>query len=355
MIWSPFRNSAKKFTGIDIGTSSIKIVELSNGGGQVRLENYGEVNMSTLYRDPLKTSGQKAIVLSSYDLAAAIKEIYRSAQISTKEAIFSIPDFSSFFTSFKLPPMTKEEIPMAIRFEARQHIPLPLSEVVLDWSIIGDVNPEKTKEEIKVLMVAVPHEVINQYEEVGKLAELRVNALEAEVFGLARSVARGVTDTIGIIDMGAQTTTMSVVDNGQLRESHSFDISGNELTRVLSKALNVSYEEAERMKRRHGVRSSEMNLAKTLMPLIDIVGSEAEKVIRDYYQLEGKEIKKVTIAGGSALLPGLREYLSDCLKREIDTADPFKNIAYPPVLESTMKDIGPAYAVVTGVALRGLL
>ncbi|MFH0791803.1 MAG: type IV pilus assembly protein PilM [bacterium] len=355
MTWSPFKNSVKRFTGIDIGTSSIKIVELSSDGGRVRLENYGETSMKSLYRDPLRNKEQRAIVLSSYDLASAIKDIYQNAQIATKEAIFSIPDFSSFFTSFKLPPMTKEEIPMAVRFEARQHIPLPLSEVVLDWSIIGDAGLDQAKDEIKILMVAVPHEVINQYEEVGKLAELKVNALEAEVFGLARSVAQGITETIGIIDMGAQTTTMSIVDNGQLRESHSFDISGNELTRVLSKTLNVNYEEAERMKRRHGVRSSEMNLAKTLMPLIDIIASETDKVIHDYYQLEVKEINKIIIAGGSALLPGLKEYLSDRLKKEIEIANPFKNINYPSVLEPAIKDIGPSYAVVTGVALRGLL
>ncbi len=354
MLWSSFKNTTKRFVGVDVGTFSVKVVELSASGLKKNLDNYGEVILGEVVREGMLARGIITNQSSSQEVAEAIKKICREAKIETKEAIFSIPDFSSFFTSFTLPPMTPEEIPMAVRFEARQYVPLPLSEVILDWSIIKNGNPSNKKEGIKILLVAVPHEVVSHYEEIGKFAQLKIIALEAEVFGLVRSLIKENDMAIGIIDVGAETTTMSVVDNGELKESHSLDISGNEMTRILSKSLNISYNEAEEMKMRHGIRSSEMNLAKTIFPFFDLLINDAGKVLRNFRYTENKEIKKIILAGGSALLPGLADYLNERLKSEIEIADPFYNISYPPVLEQTVKEMGPTYAVAIGMALRGL-
>ena len=91
-----------------------------------------------------------------------------------------------------------------------------------------------------------------------------------------------------------------------------------------------------------------------LSPLIDLMLSEIGKISQNFYQAEGKEIEKVILAGGSALLPGLKEYSSDRLKKPVEIADPFAEIFYPPVLSQTLKEIGPSYAIAVGMALRGL-
>src|SRR3989344_1142488 len=186
MIWNPFRAISKNFLGVDIGTSAFKVVELSRRGDRIKLENYGEASSLTLYEKPFRTIDKNTLSLSSQEIAKALLAIFEEAKISERRTIFSIPDFATFFIDFSLPPMTKEEVPEAIKYEARQYIPMPLSEIILDWSIIeGEIGKGKKKgSPLKVLLVAVPQEVINQYQEIALAANVHVLAVEAEAFGL---------------------------------------------------------------------------------------------------------------------------------------------------------------------------
>ena len=353
MAWF-FRKPSKKFLGIDIGTSAIKIVELSKAGERIKLENYGEMGIHTLTEKPFRTIERDTLLLSNQDVARAIGAILDKAQIVTREAFFSIPDFATFFTFLALPPMSKQEVPSAVQFEARQHIPLPLSEVTLDWTMLEGEISDRKRSKLKILLVAVPHEVINQYQIISKLSQIRLLSLEAEVFGLVRSLAKNKKGTIGLVDIGAQSSTFSIIENGTLKITHSFDISGNELTRILSKSLNIGYNEAEELKKKYGIRSLEMPVGRILSPLVDLLAGEIEKISRNFYQTEGKNIERIIVAGGLALLSGLKEYLADWLKKPVEIANPFADILYPPVLGDVLKEMGPSYAIAVGMALRGL-
>jgi len=356
----PLFKTVKNCLGIDIGTSTIKIVELSLRGERVKLEKYGEISIQTLYEKPFRTFEKSALLLSSQDISRAILAILDEAKISERKAIFSIPDFSSFFTSFELPPMTKEELPSAIRFEARHYIPLPLSEVTLDWSIIkGEVDRKKTP--LKILLVAVPNDIISQYQQIASLSKLELKALEAEVFGLVRSLVKEDKRTIALLDIGAQSTTINLIDEKILKISHSFDVSGNQLTQLLAKSLNIDYNEAEGLKRKYGLSFPDkeapaiaLKIRDILTPLIDLILLEIEKISLGFFQTEKKEIQKIILAGGSALFPGLRDYFLTALKKEVEIANPFLDMIYPPILERTLKEMGPSYATAVGVALRGL-
>jgi len=351
----------KKFLGIDIGTSQIKIVELSKFGNRKTLENYGFLQSDVLYQKPFRTFEKSSLSLSSKDISRAILAIKEEAKIKTKEAIFSIPDFSTFFTTIELPQMTKEELPDAVRYEARQHIPLPLGEVTLDWQVIEGEAQNQKKNNLRVLLVAVPNEVINQYREIAKNAELELVALEAEVFGLMESlIADDEKRPVGLVDIGAQSTTCSIVDKKILKTSHSFDMSGNELSEVLSQGLNVDHATADDFKNKYGIMESTATPAREvkeiLLPLIDLVIRENERIFSNFSQKTGKEIEKIILAGGTALLPGLKEYFYEKLKKETEIANPFsaKGIFYPPILEETLKKMGPSYAIAIGMALHGL-
>jgi len=356
----------KKFLGIDIGTASIKLVELSGRGERKKLENYGEIKAEIIYEKPFRTFEKSTLFLSNQEIARAIKAIKEEAKIKTRDSIFSIPDFSSFFTNFELPPMTKEELPQAVVYEARQHIPLPLGEVTLDWEVIeGKVSNQK-KEKLKIILVAVPNEVINQYRKIAELTDLQLFSLEAEVFGLLRSlIPADEKRTLSIVDIGAQTTTCSIVDKRTLKESHSFDLSGDDLTERVAKSLSLDYQTAQKFKEKYGLEdiplpytyvgapSSEKSIKEILLPLVDIILKEVEKISRNFYQTERKEVQKFVLAGGAGLLPGLREYFEGYLKKETEIANPFANIFYSPILEQTLKQIGPSYAIAVGMALRG--
>ena len=182
-----FKSSPKSCLGIDIGTSLIKIVSLAKSGNRIKLENYGETSALTLYEKPFRTFDKNTLYLSTPEIAKALKSILEEGNIRVKDAFFSIPDFSSFFTNFELPPMAKDEISQAIQFEAPQHIPLPLSEVATDWQLIGNEAKNKKGAKLRVLLVAVPHEVINQYQEIARLCGLNLYGFEAEAFSLRRT------------------------------------------------------------------------------------------------------------------------------------------------------------------------
>lgn len=351
----------KKFLGIDIGTSLIKIVELSRWRDRKKLENYGEISASVLYNKSFRTFEKSTLVLSDQEVAKAISAIMEEAKIQARDALLTIPDFSSFFTNFELPPMTAEEIPEAIRSEAKQYVPLPLAELALDWQVVGGVpNDKKTK--LKVLLVAVPSEVINQYQKIAQLAGLQLKALEAEVFALVRAlVPEEEKRAVALIDIGAQSTTCNIIEKRILKFSHSFDLGGNELTKRLSEGLSIDYKKSEDIKKKYGILSSpqtdlesEMSGGQILFPLIDFMIKEAEKIIKNFYWTEGKEIDKIILAGGAALLPGLLEYFRDHFKKEVEIINPFSAVFCPPILEKKLKGMGPSYAVAVGAALRGL-
>jgi|SRR3989344_3693481 len=353
MAWNIFKKTTKKFLGIDIGTSSIKIVELSNEKDKITLENYGQLTLTSEGKEPFMVFEKSALLLSDENVADNIGKVLVEAKINTKDALFSIPDFSTFFTFFELPLMNKQELASAIQFEARQHIPIPLSEVVLDWSVVEDNSVSRNKTKTKILLVAVPFEIINQYQEISKMSQLRPVSLEAEIFALLRALGKNKKGIIGLIDIGAQSTTFNIIENGKLKMTHSSDISGNELTKILSKSLNMGYNESDELKKKYGVRVPEMPVGKVLTPLVDLLVNEIKKVSQNYHQVEGKEPEKIILSGGSALLPGLSEYVANNLKKPVEIGNPFLDISCPAALEDTLLEMGPSFAIAVGMALRG--
>lgn len=355
----------KRFLGIDIGTSYVKIVEVSKFGHRKKLENYGQLSASVFYEKPFRIFEKSTLSFSHQDVAKAAKAIIEEAGIKTRKVIFSIPDFSTFFTNFDLPPMSKEELPQAVRYEARQHIPLPLAEVTLDWQVIEARSLDEKETSFKILLAAVPNEVINQYQEIARIAKLELSALEAEVFGLMRSlIEEDEKRPMALVDIGAQSTTCTIIDKRILKTSHSFDMSGNDLTATLSKGLNISFSQAENLKKQYGIKGQDtaagvvgldsQTMREILLPLIDLILREIKRIFNNFYQQEKKEIEKVIIAGGTALLPGLKEYCQESLNKEVEIGNPFSNLFYPPILEKTLEEMGPSFAIATGLALRGL-
>lgn len=360
MIWNPFKVAPQSFLGVDIGTSSIKIVELSRWGQKKRLENYGEIRAEALYEKPFRSFEKSTLTVSSNDVVRAISAILSESKMKTKKSFFSIPDFSSFFTTFKLPPMTEEELPQAVQYEARQHIPLPLSEITLDWQII-----ERGKNGFKILLVAVPNEIIQQYQDIAVKAKLELLALEAEVFGLARALVKPSkplpdpskeTESLILADIGTRSTTISIIDGGVLKVSHSFDTAGNNFTDVVSKGLSVDYKEAETLKQEWGINPDlpEVSTRQLLLALIDLISEEIKKISHNFYRAENKQIQKVILAGGSALLPGLADYFSKTLEKPVEIANPFTDIYHPLILENLLKEMGPSFTIAVGLAIRGL-
>jgi type IV pilus assembly protein PilM len=357
MIWNPFKVASRGFLGVDIGTFSIKIVEMSRAGKRKKLENYGEIQAEALYQKPFRTFEKSTLTLSTKDIVKAITAVLREADMRSTKAIFSIPDFSTFFTTITLPGMTEQELPQAVTYEARQHIPLPMSDVTLDWQVIeknGD-DPRKP-DSLKILLVAVPNDVISQYQEIAQGAGLQLLSLEAEVFSLARALVgeEEKEGTVSLVDLGARSTTINIIDRGILKLSHSFDTSGSDFTMLISKGLNMDYMAAEELKKNYGLLPSETKTREMLQPFVDLIVNEIKKIASSFYQTDRKEVQKIVLAGASALMPGLKEYFVDNLKKPVEIGNPFVNIFYPPILEETIRIAAPTLTIAVGASLGGI-
>jgi type IV pilus assembly protein PilM len=343
----------KKMVGIDVGTAGIKVVEISRWGQGKTLENYGEIKSSSLYKEPFRNVEQGSYLLSNYFVSRAIRAVLDEARIRTKAAIFSIPDFSTFCTSFELPPMNANELKDAVYYNASQYIPLPVTETTLDWQLIGGTPGDK-KSALKIFLVAIPNQIIQDYQKVAQLAGLELYAVEAEALGLVRSLVRENKNCICLIDIGVQSTTINIVDRKVLKKSYSFDFAGSQLTYSISSALDLGHEQAEELKNKEGLTSSKEEISKTLYLLIDPLVLEVKKVLSDFYQQEGRDVDTIYLTGGTSNLPGLKEYFAEVLKKKVEVPNCFSELLYPPILGKTIEKIAPSFSVATGVALGGL-
>lgn len=343
----------KKMIGIDVGTSSIKVVELSRWGSGKTLENYGEIKAMSLYKEPFKNQEKGSYLLSNHFVSRAVKAVLQEARIKTKAAVFSIPDFSTFCVSFELPPMTEKEINQAVYYSAPQYIPLPIAETTLEWKLIGG-NPGDKKSPLKIFLVAIPNQVVSQYQTVAKMADLELYAVEAEALGLTRALVRNNKISICLIDIGMQSTTINVIDKGNLKKSYSFNFSGSQLTHAVSSVLGLGRTEAEEIKNKQGLISNKENVVETLYLLIDPLLLEIKRILSDFYQKEEREIEEIYLTGGTSSLFGLKEYFEEILKKKVRISNCFSDILYPPILEESLKEMAPSFSVAVGVALGGL-
>lgn len=346
---------AKKNLGIDIGASSIKIVEVSLAGEKKTLENYVEFKLPHHDSSPLKTFYGESLLLLSDEVADILQAVLKKAKIKERRAAFAIPDFSTFFTTFDLPPMTETEIPQAIEFEARHHIPLPLEEVTFDWQIIEkqQVSPGV---KLKVLLVAVPNNVLNGYQRMATLCNFNVQGMEAEVFGFIRSSVTGgrYWGPVCLVDIGWQSTTVSIVDKKVLRVSHSFDLSGTGLTRTLSKALQVGIEEAEELKTKYGLDPSRPDIANVVSQELNALAVEVERVYQEFERTSGQKVEVIILTGGTTAMFGLREYFEGYFQKQVHQVNPFSSLTYPPILKERLTEMAPSFAVAVGVAMMGM-
>jgi len=351
MINIPFFNKAAGgFLGIDIGTSSIKMVEVSGDAENTVLENYGELFLRNFIgKAPVKgTEGN--LLYSSNEIAEAINHLTNEAGIKSRKAYFSIPDFVTFFTSFELPPMKQEEISSAVEFHSRQYIPLPISEVVLDWTV------EDSKEEgkgAKINLIAIPKEVIEQYQEIAHLCNMEIISLEGEMFSLVRALARDKVGVTAIADIGEQSTMLSIAENGILKTTHSLEIAGNMLVEKVAKKGGIEYNVARDMVMEHGV--VEETVKKAVSSLTTSLFSEISRAVNIFEKEEGKMVEEIFIAGGFSLLPGVVDFAEETMDKSVTTKNCFEGMKYPRELKETLKDLSPSHAIATGSALSGII
>ncbi|MCR4328024.1 MAG: pilus assembly protein PilM, partial [Patescibacteria group bacterium] len=281
----------------------------------------------------------------------------------------SIPLGASLLSIMEMPIMDSKQLAKMIPIEARKYIPVPISEVVLDWWVVpkhydsvddssadGSVKEDERKKRVDVLVVAIHNETVDKYRSIIQESGLKNNFLELEVFSMARATFGNNTAPVMLLDFGAGTTKLAIVEYGIIRNQHIINRGSQDITISISKSLGVSIEKAEHLKRDIGLTGTgaDADISKAASLTLEHIFSETNRVLLNYQRRYNKTIKNVVLTGGGALLKGLHDFAGSNLETEVLFADPFSKVEAPAFLEPLLKDAGPEFAVAIGLALRKL-
>lgn len=338
----------ESYLGIDIGASAVKIVELKGVRGVPTLATYGELQLGPYENTDIGTVTH----LPSERLVEAVVDILREAGAVGTQALFAFPYSASFTNIISVPTVDEKQIATMVPVEARKYIPAALSKVALDWLVLG-VNQESR--ETEVLLSAIYNEAIGRYNTVIQRAGLQSVGSEIELFSTIRAVVAPTDTSVAVLDMGASSTRLYIVEGGFIRKTHSVPMSGMEMTLTLKNTINVDFVTAEERKRTLGLAAGDENPAaqKALTQALNRGLRELHIVMSRHEEEHGTKITKIILSGGASLLQGLPAHVSDMFGRPVVQGAPFDKVAYPAFLEDTLKSAGPSFAVAVGVALQG--
>jgi len=357
---SSFFKKETSVLGIDIGSSAIKIVQIKKKRGKAVLETYGELAVGPYAGIELG----RAANLPPEKTIEAIRDILRESKTTTTACGVSLPLSASLITFVAIPDVPEKQVGEVVAIEARKYIPVPLNEVLLDWSVIPKeeayVSDDKTAPPVKqgmdVLIVAIHNEYISNYQSIMSGSGLQPSFYEIEIFSSIRAVIDQGMSTTMIIDMGARSTKLYIVERGILRSSHIINKGSQDITLALSNALSISVAEAENMKRVHGLQGGQeyKELTEIITVNLDYVFYEANSTLLAYQKKFAKNISKVILTGGGVLLKGFTELAKISFQTDVVYANPFGKLETPAFLAQEFAEAGPEFAVAIGAALRRL-
>ncbi|HUV47257.1 MAG TPA: type IV pilus assembly protein PilM [Candidatus Bathyarchaeia archaeon] len=310
------------YFGLDIGSYSIKAVQVEKKRNQYNLVTFGEV------KTPASLTSQAEI--DKRAIVAAIKKLLLDAEISTKEVILSLSEASAFSQVIELPYLSQTELSSAIQFEAEQYIPVPLDEVKLEYLVLSSSTTGVKEKKMEVLLVAAKQQTINQILELVETAELIPLVLETDALSLVRAANLSFQDNCLFLNLGHNTTNILLLQNQILRLVRTIKTAGAAFTRAVSRDLNMELFQAEQYKTAYGLQGDvfEGKIAKAIQPIFNIILNELKKALSFFLQKYPEvKINTLIVSGGGAAMPGLNAYLAQSLNLEVVNFDPFINFA----------------------------
>ena len=356
--------------GVDIGSSSIKVVQLRQEKGRAVLETYGEIALGPY----AGTEVGRATHLQPSELTKALTDLMTEANVTATDSGVSVPFSASLTSVIEMPKMDQSQLDHMIPLEARKYIPANINEVMLDWFIIPDDpaqaewsrsrsgDTQKVSEgsgKTEVLLVAIHNEILNNFQTITTEASLNVGFYELEIFGAVRSsLSHGIAPVM-VVDIGAATTKVYIVERGIIRFSHLINQGSQDLTLGISRALGFNFERSERAKREQGLivreggdQAQDNQVKEALLSTLGRIFSDVNRVLLSYEKKYGRNISRVVLAGGGASLYGLPEYAGELVSVDVERSNPFDRVQTPAFLEDVLVEVGPEFAVSVGMALR---
>ena len=344
----------KSIAGLDIGSSSIKMVELEGKLNNLNLVSLGFENL------PADTiiDGQ---IMELNVVSDVIQSVCANHQVNATNVVTGVSGHSVILKNIVLPPMTREELEESIDWHAEEHIPYDLADVSLDYHVTSE-TPEATN----VLIAACKRERIDNIKQAIQLAGKTPVIIDVDTFALQNCYEVNYTpsddEVVTLLNIGASTMNVNIVKGTRSLFTRDITVGGSQFTDVLQRSLGLNFQQAEAVKR--GVTDAVDGLEeKSIEPLMnnvtEIVAMEIQKTF-DFFRATTEDnetvVQKILISGGGSKLAGLSQELSQRLELPVEVLDPFRNIKvdtkkFDP---DYLSEIVPEMAVAVGLAVRGV-
>ena len=342
----------KGLIGLDIGSSAVKAVELKAGG-----KGSDEFQLVNIGLEPLPPEAiVDGAIMDSGAVIDAIQRLFQAQKIKTSDVATGVSGNAVIVKKISLPQMSTEELAESIHWEAEQYIPFDIQDVALDYEVIeggGGGNMD-------VLLVAVKKDKISDYTSAISQAGKNPAVVDVDVFALqnAYEVNYG-TDpgrVIALLNVGASIMNINIIKGGISVFNRDIAVGGNQYTDAIQKELNLSFDQAEALKRGSRVEgAAPENLGPILQAVSENIALEIQKTF-DFFKATSSEdrIDRIFLSGGASKVLGLQDLLADRFEAGVEIMNPFNNITYNPrdFDPEFINEIGPSAAIAVGLAVR---
>jgi len=358
--------STKSVLGIDIGSSAIKVVQLKKSNGKAVLETYGAIALGPYANTDIGATTN----LKTEDIATALLDVMRESNVTVRSGVMSIPSSFSLVFTISLPDkIAEDKLASVVPIEARKYIPVPISDVTLDWFVLPKDNEDGNENDIikqtkiqtmpdlktEVLVVAIHNDVLSRFQEILKKTEINSELFEMEIFSNIRSSFSHDLAPVLLMDFGALKTKISIIDEGVVRVFHVINRGGCDITKNIASSLSIPFTEAEKRKRTVGLDvNNNPEVADVVRLSVDYILTETNSIVFAYQKKYNKNISKVILTGGGSLIKGLLQTVSNSFHIEVVYSNPFSKTEAPAFLDPVLEISGPEFSVAVGLALRQL-
>jgi len=343
----------KGLVGVDIGSSAIKVVELKPGG-----KGGNEYQLANLGLEPLPPEAiVDGAIMDSGAVIDAIQRLFTAQKIKTSEVATSVSGNAVIVKKISLPQMTTEELAESIHWEAEQYIPFDIQDVSLDYEVVEGGGSGGNMD---VLLVAVKKDKIGDYTSAISQAGKNPSIVDVDVFALQNcyEVNYGIDAgrVVALLNVGASIMNINITKGATSIFNRDIAVGGNQYTDAIQKDLNLSFDQAEALKKGARVEGANPeNLPPILQAVSENIALEIQKTF-DFFKATSSEdrIDRIFLSGGTAKVKGLQELLADRFDAGVELLNPFNSVTYNPreFDPDFINDIGPSAAIAVGLAAR---
>jgi len=339
---------AKSIVGLDIGSSCIKAVELKKSRGEIEVAHVG---VEPLASDIVVDS----MIVDSGSVSSAISKIFNENSIKSKAVATSVSGHSVIVKKITIASMDDSDLAGSINTEAAQHIPFDVNDVNVDYQILSE---DTSGPQMDVLLVAVKKDKILNYTNVLSLAGKSPAVVDIDAFALQNcyeyNYEPASTSTVALLNLGASVMNINIVKGTTPLFTRDVSVGGNQYTDSLQKELDLSFDDAERLKlgQKVGTVSEDAKMP-ILQQVTEIIVLEIQKTF-DFFRATaaGEHIERIYLAGGSSKVPGLMEALRQEFSLPVELLNPFQRINFANVSADVIDQNAGQLAVAVGLALR---